>query len=285
MRPIFVVIASTLACVVASVMMMRRIFRRVARWGIRVRPGGGELSSRDKVLLRYQDGEFHPLFFAWCKTWRDAMFDELPGLLSRAGNVKVFLDLGCGFGVAGAFLLEQFTGAEIYGVDPSPERVKGAQAAWGKRGHALIGAAPDFEAEEFPPRFDAVFSLDMVHYLDDAALDLTLSRIRRRLDEGKYLILRAPMLPMGSGSLIWKLTRIHYRAWGLFSQHRTEAQLRERIEKAGFAVEESRISGGNPELRWFVSVAVPLQQEVEGLVAEPVAAMGDDRKQDHRQHD
>jgi SAM-dependent methyltransferase len=269
------------ACVIAFAVTARRVFRRVARRVIRVREGGRELSVRERVLLRYQGGAFHPLFFAWCKTWQDAMFDELPGLLSRMKGVRVFLDLGCGFGVAGAFLLEQFAGSEIYGVDPNPERVAGARAAWGERGHAIAGAAPDFEKVEFPARFDGVFSLDVVHFLDDAALDLTLKRIRTRLDVGRYLILRAPMLPVGSGSLTWKLARIHYKAWGLFSRHRTEEQLRERIEKAGFVVEETRKSGGNPELRWFVSVAVPLQQEVEGFVAEPVASVGDDREQQH----
>jgi len=203
-----------LAGVIAFAMTTRRLFHIVARKIIAVNDDGRPLSPRQRVLVRYQKLSFHPHFFAWCKTRQDAMFDELPELLKRVGEVRKFLDLGCGFGIAGAYLLEFFPGSEIYGIDPSRERIEAARLAFGDRGHVFAGAAPDFENPALPDRFDAAFSIDMIHYLDDRALDLTLSRIRARLDEGRHLILRAPMQPAGSGSLIWKLTRIHYTAWG-----------------------------------------------------------------------
>jgi len=265
--------------VIALAMIGRRVFRAVARRLLSVESDGKRpLTPRERVLRRYQDHSFNAFIFAWCKTRQDPMFDELPELLRPAGDVKKFLDLGCGFGFAGSFLLELFPGSEIYAVEPSADRVAVAKLALGGRGHVFQGAAPDFENPSFPERFDAIFSLDMLHYLDDQALDLTLSRLRGRLDEGRYLIIRAPMRPAGSGSLIWKLTQIHYTAWGLFSQYRTVEQLRGRIERAGFGVERWQISGNNPEIHWFISRAVPLEEKVERLVLEPVPAVGDDGK-------
>jgi len=270
-----------IAALMATAMIVRRVFRIATRAAIRVRNTGRPLSMRERVLLRYQDYAFHPLFFAWCKTRQDAMFDELPGLLEPVKKLHTFLDLGCGFGVAGSFLLELYPDSEIYAVDPNPDRVAGAKLAFGNRGHVFEGAAPDFEKSPFPPHFDAVFSIDMMHYLDDGALGLTLSRIHARLEEGSFLVIRAPMRPAGFGSLIWKLTRIHQRAWGLFAQYRTVEQLRAHIERAGFAVIRSEMSGNNPELHWFVSTAVRLEQKVERFVAEPVSSVGHNGKEHH----
>ena len=265
--------------VIAVAMTARRTFRVVARRLLSVKSEGNRpLTLRERVLSRYQDHSFKAFIFAWCKTRQDPMFDELPELLRPAGDVKKFLDLGCGFGFAGSFLLELFPGSEVYAVEPSAERVAVAKLALGGRGHVYQGAAPDFENPLFPPRFDAIFSLDMLHYLDDRALGLTLSRLRSRLDDGHYLIIRAPMQPGGSGSLIWKLTQIHNTFWGLFAQYRTVEELRKHIERAGFSVERSQISGTNPEIHWFISRAVPLEEKVERLVREPVPAMGDDGK-------
>jgi len=268
--------------VVAIAMIGRRVLRAIVWKMIWITDDGNRvLSLRERVLRRYQEHSFNALIFGWCKTWRDPMFVEFPELLQPLGAVQKFLDLGCGFGFAGSYLLEMFPGSKIYAVEPSAGRVKVAKLALGDRGHVFQGAAPDFENASLPDRFDAIFAIDMLHYLDDQALDLTLSRLRRRLDLGHYLIVRAPMKPSGVGSVIWNLTRIHRTVWGLFAQYRTEEELRRRIEKAGFEVERSHISGTNLELHWFISRAVPLEKEVERLVLEPVPAVGDHGEQHH----
>jgi len=268
--------------VVAVAMIGRRTIRALVKKAISVRDDGRRpLTLRQRVLLRYQNYSFTPSMFAWCKTRQDPMFQEFPELLEPVGPIKSFLDLGCGFGFAASYLLEMFPDSQVYAVEPSRNRVAVAKLALGDRGHVFQGAAPDFENPSLPDRFEAVFAIDMLHYLDDKALDVTLSRLRARLDDAHYLIIRAPMKPEGSGSLIWKLTRIHATAWGLFAQYRTVEQLRRHIAGAGFHVERSQISGKNPELHWFVSRAVPLEEEVERLVLEPVPAVGDDRKQHH----
>jgi SAM-dependent methyltransferase len=265
--------------VIAVAMTARRVFRAVARKAISVRDDGkSPLTLRERVLLRYQKHSFNAFIFAWCKTRQDPMFNELPELLRGVGDVKNFLDLGCGFGFAGSFLLELFPESEIFAVEPSADRVAVAKLALGDRGHVFRGAAPDFEIATFPARFDAIFALDMLHYLDDPALDLTLSRLRARLDDGRFLVIRAPMQPAGSGSLIWKLTRIHTTVWKIYVQYRAVEKLKERIERAGFSVVHAQISGKNPELHWFVSRAVPFEEKVERLVLEPVPAVGNHGK-------
>jgi len=268
---------------IAVAIIGRRTIRLIFRKLIAVKDDGvRNLSLRERVLLRYQNDSFGALIFAWFKTRQDPMFDEFPELLRPLGEIKKILDLGCGFGFAGSFLMELYPGSEIYAVEPSARRVAAATLALGERGHVYQGAAPDFENPSLPGRFDATLAIDMLHYLDDPSLDLTLARLRARLDDGRYLIIRAPMLPGGFGSLIWNLTRIHRTVWGLFAKYRTVEQLRRHIERAGFDVVRSHISGKNPELHWFISRAVPLEEKVERLVLEPVPAVGDNREQHHR---
>ena len=267
-----------LAAIVFLPLVIRFVFRAVMRPLMRVRnDGAGALNFRQRILLRFQPYEFHPLMFAWCKTRLDAMFDELPEFLGSVTNVRTILDLGCGYGIASAFLLEWFDTAELYAVEPSGQRVRAAQRVLGSRGHVLQGAAPDFESAALPDQFDAVFSLDVLYLLNDSDLDLTLSRIWNRMSAGNYLFIRAPMKPRGFGSLKWNFDRLRRALTGEFAQYRTVEQLEVRIQKAGFEIQRSRISGTNPELHWFISTA-GAKKEIEGLVAEPVATVGQNGK-------
>jgi hypothetical protein len=127
--------------------------------------------------------------------------------------------------------------------------------AIGKRGEVGCAGAPDFEMPQFPARFDAVLCLDVVHFLPDEALALTLRRIRARLDDGGCLILRAPMLARGVGSVSWNIDRVRRAVTGAYARYRTVEQISEAIGNAGFKILQSPISGTNPELRWFVAVA------------------------------
>jgi SAM-dependent methyltransferase len=269
---------AVLAAILFIPWLIRFVFRLLMRPLMRVRNDGRRpLTFRERVLLRFQPHEFHPLVFAWFKTRLDAMFDELPEFLQPVTNVRKILDLGCGFGVAGAFLLEWFENAELYAVEPSVDRVRAAQRAFGPRGHVLRGAAPDFESAALPAQFDVVFSLDVLYLLNDSDLDLTLSRIRNRMTVGNYLLIRAPMKPPGFGSLKWNFDQLRRSLTGEFAQYRTVEQLKELIEKAGFEIKRSQMSGASPELHWFISTA-GAKKKIEGLVSEPVAAVGREGK-------
>jgi SAM-dependent methyltransferase len=223
---------------------------------IGVKPGAGNaLDWRDRVELRYQNMDLFVWLFAWCKLRLDPMFRELPEFLRAIPEIRTALDLGCGYGFLGSSLLEWNPALRIYGVDPNPKRVEAASIAFGERGEVGCAGAPDFEMPEFPGRFDAVLCLDVIHFLSDEALALTLRRIRARLDEGGCLILRAPMLARGGGSISWKIDRLRRALMGGYACYRTVEQISEAVVNAGFKILQSPISGTNPELRWFVAVA------------------------------
>ncbi len=123
---------------------------------------------------------------------------------------------------------------------------------------------------------DAVFVLDVIHYLDDAALDLTLRRVRARLDDGGCLFIRASMPPAGIGSLRFNLYRIARGLGGIAVYFRPVEQIEQALSAAGFRVTRSQISGANLELHWFVAVAQPGQNS-------PVNAAQNQKNQ--QQHD
>jgi len=224
---------------------------------------------RERVMLHYQGKNFDAWMFAWFKTGLDPMFRELPEFLKLndkkgpdpflSSRIENFLDLGCGYGLAGCMLLELLPDAKAYAVDPNPARVSAAAAAMGHRGNVFLGSAPDFEKPEFPDLFDAAFALDMIHFLTDAELDLTLQRIRNRLNDGNFLFIRSPILPTRPESLKMKLYRLHAKIRGTFVFFRTVEQIRERITKAGFEMRTSQFSGTNPELFWFIATAFEKQ--------------------------
>jgi hypothetical protein len=107
----------------------------------------------------------------------------------------------------------------------------------------------------FPDRMDAAFALDMIHFLSDSDMDLTLQRIRARLNVGAYLFLRAPMLPEGFGSFLWNLDRIKRALGGTSAYFRSVDQIRRAVEKAGFQITRVQMSGDNRELFWFIAAA------------------------------
>ena len=144
---------------------------------------------------------------------------------------------------------------KIFGVDPDPGRVRVAGAVFGSRGQTFVRGAPEFEMQGFPDRFDAVFVLDVIHFITDSAVDLTLRKIRGRMEEGRTLVIRAIIPPVGGGSWPWKFAKIRRVMTGGFACHRTVEKIREMISRAGFDVEKSEMSGGNPELVWFIARA------------------------------
>jgi hypothetical protein len=247
-----------IVCIVIGVLMIGKvlILPAMLRAWLGVKRGAEAPATwQDRVQLRYQNLKPAVWIRARYKLRLDPMFRELPEFVKAVPSLRTAMDLGCGHGVAGCWLLESFPELNLYGIEPNPKRVRAATSAFGERGHVFQGGAPDFEAPTLPERLDAVFAIDMIHFLSDAALDLTLRRIRARLDEGSFLFLRAPLLPAGFGSILWNLDRIERGISGAPAYFRTVEQIREPIIRAGFQITLTQFSGDNPELFWFIAAA------------------------------
>lgn len=162
------------------------------------------------------------------------------------------LDIGCGYGVPSCWLLERFEDLFIYGIDPDPERVRVAGRVFGNRGVVGCRAAPDIP--EAPGKADAAFLLDIIHFLDDAALYLTFERLREAVHPDALLVIRA-VVPPGDGrySLWWKIDVLRMRFADVKAYHRTVSVIEDMLRKAGFTLEKTMLSGGNQESVWLVA--------------------------------
>jgi SAM-dependent methyltransferase len=232
--------------------------------GIGIKPSAAK-DWREKVLLRYQRLAAEPGFstfsatfawiFAWFKLRLDPMFGELPQILKGLPEIRNALDIGCGNGIAACAILEWRPELKVFGIDPTPSRVRAASAAFGSRGEAFTALAPDIDIPGLPNHFDAVFILDVIHFLPCSALELTLQKIRRRMDEDGHLVIRAIIPPTDGGSWPWRFARIRRKLTGGRAWHRSVETIHQMLAQGGFNVEKSEMSGGNPELFWFIATA------------------------------
>ncbi len=167
-----------------------------------------------EAAARYPAGDRFARHFAAGKLGRDPVFRYLleQGLLSEAARV---VDIGCGQGVLAALILaaqeRRDAGswpaawpappqpADYHGIDIAAKDVARARAAIGSRARFTVG---DMRAETFGPA-DAVVILDVLHYVDYAAQDEVLGRVRAALGDSGRLLLR---VGARSGSLRFRYT-------------------------------------------------------------------------------
>jgi predicted exporter len=214
------------------------------------RPGKG----RDLILKRYRKMEPYPRLFARFKLMIDSMFSELPRFLDSSQRIKVIIDIGIGYGVPACWLLERFPEAKIYGIDPDRERVRVASMALGGRGVIGCSRAPDVPT--IPEPADAAIMLDMIHFLKDDELRLTLKRLHKNLRHDGSLIIRAVIPPQNSGSWIWRFQAIKLKFSRTPAYYRSADRIKRMIIRAGFKSELTAPSGSNEESAWFIAKAV-----------------------------
>ncbi len=139
--------------------------------------------------------------FAYGKLTGDPAFRHIlaHGLLPAGGSI---LDLGCGQAVLGALLeaaRERHAAGDwpddtppppnpraYRGIDLVPKEIDRARQALGDRAELV---AQDIRTADFG-RADAVVILDVLHYIDGAAQDHALRRVRAALADGGVLLLR-----------------------------------------------------------------------------------------------
>ena len=217
--------------------LLRRVYARPTS-------GGG-------LLARFRRLSPNVRLFARFKVRLDPMFPRLDDLLHPVDRL---LDVGCGYGVPAAWLLERRPGLTVVACEADEERALVAARVLGGRGDVHHLAAP-----ALPPDLQGVgaaLMLDMVHHLDDAALLATLATVRGALPQGAQLILRATLPGQGPGAWERWLERINVSLRGQARPHfRDLGQLTAALEAHGFELERSEATAPGREETWLVALA------------------------------
>jgi hypothetical protein len=227
--------------------ILKHMFRKEQR------DAGGAGKGRDLILKRYRKMEPYPRLFARFKLMLDPMFSDLPRFFDASRGIRTIIDIGMGYGVPACWLLERFQDAMVYGIDPHPERVRVASMAIGGRGVVQCGNAPDVPTPPEPA--DAAIILDVIHFLDDDSLKMTLERLHANLQYGGNLVVRAVIPPQKSGSWMWKIQAIKMRMFKSPAYFRSVEKINEMIIHAGFTCEPARPLQSNEESAWFIGKA------------------------------
>lgn len=181
----------------------------------------GSRLHHGRVRRRYRMMEPYPRVFAACKLRFDPMFAELHRLVGEPGMI---MDIGTGFGVPAAWLLELFPSARVYGIEPDWHRCLVASQALGNRGIVMQGRAP--ELPSVPHRPDAILAIDMIHYLSDEELLLLLARMRKIIARRGRVVIRATVPRPGRPPLRRRRRIARYRTLKANEPQRVQRILR-----------------------------------------------------------
>lgn len=201
------------------------------------------------VMRRFRGLSAYPRMFAWFKMRLDPMFPRLADFLPEDGTV---LDIGCGFGVAPAWMLARSPGLRVVAVEPDEDRAVAAGFALGDHGVVHQGCAP-----ENLPHTDAsvVTCLDVIHHLDDAGLAATLLQVRGCLSPGGKLVLRTSVPRAGRAPFYrWYETR-RLRLQGIAPHFRNRDTITQAIAAAGLQVVLIEPTAPGREETWFIAEA------------------------------
>ncbi len=205
---------------------------------------------QERIRARFRTLEPYPRMFARFKLQFDPMFNDLPPMLAEREDIKTIVDIGCGFGVPACWCLEQYKDANVYGIDPDPERVRVAGFAIGDRGAVTVGWAPELPVVPRPA--DVVLLLDMLHYLDDETAAAVFKNSFQVLAEKGLLVTRFVIQPTERPSWSWRLEDSRIKISGRHPWYRSPVRMTELLKEAGFIVIVNEVSAGNPELVWMV---------------------------------
>lgn len=200
-----------------------------------------------RVILRFRLLPGYPRVFARFKMRMDPMFRELDQYVK---NPRRIIDIGCGFGVPATWLLEIYPQAQVFGLEPDEERARIANRVIGSRGYVQAGLAPDLPAVD--GSVDYVMMLDMLHYLDDGALQLALRRIYEKLETGGTLLIRATV--PSERKIPWKrwMETLHLKMTKIPQRFRPEKQIAGVMGQAGFRVSVHASPTAGVEEKWFI---------------------------------
>jgi predicted exporter/SAM-dependent methyltransferase len=209
----------------------------------------GSPRHHQRVRLRYHHVEAFPRVFARFKMRLDPMFPRLAGFMRDPRRI---LDIGCGYGIPSAWLLELFPSATVCGLEPDEERVRVARLALGSRGEVRSGRAP--QLGELPKEADTALILDVIHMLSDEEFIQTLKVLNEKITPDGRIVIRTTIPADGSRSWMGRIEEFRLKAHRLKPRYRPVAGIETLIIAAGFHLEVVQQDGAGSEEFWFVAV-------------------------------
>jgi len=207
---------------------------------------------RARVLERYCRMNTYARMFARFKMRLDPMFTELPTILRFTTPPTTLIDIGTGYGVPACWLAETYPTARLHGIEPVAERVRVASMALGDRGQVVQGLAPDLPPT--PLGADGAVMLDMMHYLSDSQLKLTLQKVHEHLAAGAPLTIRAVMEPKRRFNWYWWLECLGNTIYGIQTHWRSADRIRSLLRQCGYEAIHTTPSGAMGDLLWVSAV-------------------------------
>ncbi len=207
---------------------------------------GAEKKPAD-VIKKYRHIEASPRLSARFRTVFDPMFVELQGFLKTP---EIVMDIGSGYGVPAVWILELFPEARIFGIESDYEKTRISNRVVGDRGSITQGRAPDLPA--VPDPADAVLMIDVIQYLTDDQLQLTLGRLSRQLRGEGLLVIRASAQFRKGTGLPRLIEKIQTMVFGMKLHYRSVREIRTRLIEAGFEIQAVDPSGRGRK-KWFLA--------------------------------
>lgn len=205
-------------------------------------------SPARRVLMRFRHLEAHPRLFARFKMILDPLFGEIVALVKKP---SIILDIGCGYGIPAAWLLEHYPGVKILGIDPDPERCRIAGRILDINGTILVGKAPDLPV--FADRADTAVMLDMIHYLSDREVTETLTRLRAGMTRNALLLIRATIPSPGRTPLLRRIESFQNAMRKRQQYFRSAESICDLLSRGGFRIDRTLPSGDGREEIWILS--------------------------------
>ncbi|MBM4315281.1 MAG: methyltransferase domain-containing protein, partial [Deltaproteobacteria bacterium] len=178
----------------------------------------GSSRHHRRVRLRYRRFEAFPRVFARFKMAMDPMFPRLAGFMRSPQRI---LDIGCGYGIPSAWLLELFPHATVCGIEPDEERVRIARFVVGSRGEVRPGRAPQLDG--LPNGADTALILDVIHMLSDEELTKTFNILHGQLTTEGRLVIRTTIPAEGYRRWLGRIEELRLKIRRLEPHYRPAA--------------------------------------------------------------
>lgn len=157
----------------------------------------------------------------WFVTKKEIVLDMISRHMTKGGDVKKVLDIGCGSGLMLSAL--EKTG-QAYGMDMSDDAIKFSKEIF--EGEVKKGALPDQVPYE-DGFFDLITALDVIEHIDD--------------DAGSLKAMHSLLMPEGVIVITVPAYMFLWSSFDEMNEHKrryTLTELKEKLVQAGFTVEK-----------------------------------------------